>query len=52
MENYYVPHYRIEIFLMDGWHPIAWFVVLEDATLLHTWLSKQYPKERYRINPE
>ena len=49
MNDYYTPHFAIEIHLQGVWHPVAWFVVLEDACLFHGWLRAKYPKEKYRI---
>ncbi len=50
MNDTYVPHFVVEINLKDGWHPVAWFVTEEDATLFHTWLCINFPRENYRIS--
>jgi len=49
VDNYYTPHYCVEIFLVEHWRPVAWFVCQEDATLFHTWLCMNFPSENYRI---
>jgi hypothetical protein len=49
MDDHYSPHYAVEICIQGRWHPVAWFVCLEDARLFHGWLSEKYPKESYRI---
>ena len=49
MNDYYQPHFKVEILLSEAWHPIAWFVVLEDANLLCSWLNEKYPRETYRV---
>ena len=49
MDDYYVPHYKVEILLSGAWHSVAWFVVLQDADLFCSWLTEQYPRETYRV---
>ena len=50
MDDYYTPHFKVEILLAGAWHPIAWFVVLEDADLFCSWLNEKYPRETYRVS--
>jgi hypothetical protein len=50
VNDYYQPHFKVEILLVGVWHPIAWFVVLEDANLFCSWLNEKFPRETYRVS--